>query len=41
MTNPDAPRVLFQGSLAIARDLEKVLQRGAVQAWTVPLPGGG
>lgn len=35
------PAVIFHGSLSIAHELQRVLERGGVKAWTVPLPGGG
>jgi hypothetical protein len=41
VSQPVPPVALYQGSLAIARDLQRVLADGGVQAWTVPLPGGG
>jgi hypothetical protein len=41
VTDANRPVVVFQGSLAIARDLEKVLAAGSIRANLVPLPGGG
>ncbi len=41
VTDSQKPVVIYQGSLAIAKDLERVLQKGEVRASLVPLPGGG
>jgi hypothetical protein len=41
VTDSQKPVVIYQGSLSIAKDLERVLQRGEVRASLVPLPGGG
>jgi hypothetical protein len=41
VTEATKPVVVFQGSLAIAKDLEKVLAAGSIRANLVPLPGGG
>ena len=41
MSDPTKPVVIYQGSLAIAKDIERVLQKGEVRASLVPLPGGG
>ncbi|MCY2956992.1 MAG: hypothetical protein WCR59_01570 [Planctomycetota bacterium] len=40
MTKAPTPAVIFHGNLDIATELQRVLERGGVKAWTVPLAGG-